>query len=48
MVRKEKKIVYTDVKIEVLSFEANDIVTASDLFTDSNNPGGSTSSGSWT
>jgi hypothetical protein len=48
MIKETKKEPYSNVKIEIFGFSSGDIVTASDLFTDSNNPGDSTSSGSWT
>ena len=48
MKKVNEKEPYSNVKIEIFGFSSGDIVTASDLFTDSNNPGDSTSSGSWT
>ena len=48
MVKKKEKKSYEGVVIEILHLSKIDIVTASDLFTDSENPGSSSSSGSWT
>lgn len=39
---------YVLASIEILTFASGDVVCASDLFTGTENPGGSTSSGSWT
>ena len=48
MLREESKKVYSLAQIEVLNLQQCDIVCASDLFTDSENKGDNTSSGSWT
>ena len=48
MLRDVSKKVYSLAEIEVLNLAQCDIVCASDLFTDSENKGDNTSSGSWT
>ena len=48
MVKKESKSSYDAAVIEILLLKESDIITASDLFTESETPGGSSSSSSWT
>ena len=48
MVKKEPNHSYESAVVEILSYGKTDIITTSDLFEESGNPGGSTSSGSWT
>ena len=48
MANRELKKPYDAAIVEIVALNATDIVTASDLFTESETPGNSSSSGSWT
>lgn len=48
MVNKEPKKPYEGAFVEILLLEKKDVITTSDLFNESGNPGDSSSSGSWT
>ena len=48
MVNKEIKKTYDSAFVEIIPFNNNDVIVTSDLFEESGNPSGSTSSGSWT
>ena len=48
MVNKENKKTYDSAFVEIIPFNNSDVIVTSDLFEESGNPSGSTSSGSWT